>query len=70
MKQTKQQSIIESLVQTIIGLCTSIILQMILYPVMGIPVTLSQNFIITFVFFVVSILRGYLIRRIFNKKIK
>jgi len=67
MKQSKQKSLIESTFQTVIGLGTSIVLQMILYPMMGIPVTFSQNLIITAVFFIVSIVRGYLARRIFNK---
>ena len=66
-KQTKKQSVIESSIQTIIGLGTSIIIQVILYPLMGIPVTFSQNLIITAVFFFVSIVRGYLVRRFFNK---
>jgi hypothetical protein len=67
MQQSKKHSIIESIVQTIIGLGTSIIIQVVLYPLMGIPVTFSQNLIITAVFFVVSIIRGYLVRRIFNE---
>jgi hypothetical protein len=68
MKQSKKQSLIESMVQTIIGLGTSLALQMTLYPVLGIPVSFNQNLIITGAFFVVSIIRGYFIRRIFNKK--
>lgn len=67
MKQTKQKSLIESVIQTIIGLGTSILIQVILYPMMGIPVTFSQNLIITVVFFAVSIIRGYFVRRIFEK---
>ena len=66
MKQSKQKSFIESVIQTIIGLGTSILIQVILYPMMGIPVTFSQNLIITAVFFAVSIVRGYFVRRIFN----
>jgi len=66
--QTKKHSIIESITQTIIGLLTSILIQVILYPVMDIPVTFSQNLIITAVFFIVSIIRGYFIRRYFSKK--
>jgi len=66
--QTKKHSIIESITQTIIGLLTSILIQLILYPAMGIPVTFSQNLIITAVFFIVSIIRGYFIRRYFSKK--
>jgi hypothetical protein len=67
MNQTKRHSIIESIVQTLIGLGTSILIQVVLYPLLGIPVTFSQNLIITGVFFVVSIVRGYLVRRLFNK---
>jgi len=66
--QTKKHSIIESITQTIIGLITSILIQVILYPIMGIPVTFSQNLIITTVFFIVSIIRGYFIRRWFAIK--
>ena len=66
--QTKKHSIIESITQTIIGLVTSVLIQVILYPIMGIPVTFSQNLIITAVFFIVSIVRGYLVRRYFCKK--
>ena len=67
MKQSKQKSFIESVIQTIIGLGTSILIQIILYPIMGIPVTFTQNLIITLVFFIVSIIRGYFVRRIFEK---
>lgn len=67
MKQSHKKSLIESIVQTVVGLATSIILQLILYPMMDIPVTFSQNVIITAVFFVVSIIRGFIVRRIFEK---
>jgi hypothetical protein len=67
MKQSKQKSLVESTVQTIIGLGTSIVLQVVLYPILGIPVSLTQNLIITAVFFIVSIVRGYIVRRIFEK---
>lgn len=67
MKQSPKKSLIESITQTLIGLGTSIILQLILYPMMGIPVSFSQNLIITLVFFFVSIVRGYFVRRFFEK---
>jgi high-affinity Fe2+/Pb2+ permease len=67
MKQSKKHSAIESITQTVIGLVTSFIIQIIIYPLLNIPVTFSQNLIITFVFFVASFLRGYVIRRYFNK---
>jgi hypothetical protein len=67
MKQSPKKSLIESITQTFIGLGTSILIQVILYPMMGIPVTFSQNVVITLVFFFVSIIRGYFVRRIFEK---
>ena len=66
--QSKKYSIIESVANTVIGLVTSFIIQIIIYPLLDIAVSISQNIIITFVFLIVSIIRGYLIRRLFNKK--
>lgn len=65
--QTKKQSVIESLTNIIVGLITSFLIQLVIYPILDIPVSLNQNIIITIVFFVASFLRGYLLRRFFNK---
>lgn len=67
MKQSKKHSAMESITNVVIGLILSIVTQMILYPILGIPVSFSQNLIITGVFFVISFIRGYLIRRAFNR---
>ena len=68
MSQSKKQSVIESVTQTLIGLGTSIAVQLIIYPLIGIPVSFKQNIIVTAIFFTVSIVRGYLVRRFFNVK--
>lgn len=65
--QSKKYSLIESITNTVVGFLVSLIIQMCIYPIMCIPVTIEQNIIITMVFTAVSILRGYVIRRIFNK---
>jgi len=65
--QTKKHSALESFTNIIVGLITSFVIQLFLYPLLNIPVTINQNIIITFVFFIVSFVRGYVIRRIFNK---
>lgn len=67
--QTKKYSLIESITNTFVGFMVSLLIQLAIYPAMGIPVTFSQNIVITFVFTLASILRGYLIRRFFNKKL-
>jgi len=66
--QTKRQSILESTVNVISGLIISFAIQLAIFPILNIPVTINQNFIITAIFFVASFVRGYIIRRIFNKK--
>lgn len=64
--QSKRFSLIESITNTLTGFLVSLLIQVIIYPVLGIPVTIEQNILITSVFTVASILRGYVIRRIFN----
>jgi hypothetical protein len=66
-KQSKKHSIYESITNVVVGLVMSFLIQLILYPILNIEVSLNQNIFITFVFFVVSFVRGYVIRRIFNK---
>ncbi len=70
MGQSKKHSALESIVNVVLGLVISFLIQIIIYPVLGIPVTLKQNIIITIVFFIASFFRSYLIRRFFNNKSK
>ena len=65
--QSKRLSLIESITNTIAGLIVSFGIQILIYPFLDIEVTINQNIFITFIFFIASFLRGYLIRRIFTK---
>jgi len=65
--QPRRHSILEAVTNTIAGMLISFLIQIIIYPAMGIPVRLSQNLIITAVFTLASIGRGYILRRIFNR---
>jgi hypothetical protein len=67
MKQSKKESLIEVVTSTLIGMLVSIITQMIVFPIYGMEVNLFQNFQITVIFTVVSIIRSYFVRRVFNK---
>lgn len=67
MAQTKLKSAYESVINIVIGLITSFIIQLLIYPLLGIPVTINQNLIITLTFFIASFIRGYLVRRYFNQ---
>jgi len=67
MNQTKVESFIEASVNTTIGFGTAFLTwQFIAAPVMGYTVTLHDNLVITSIFTVVSVMRGYVCRRFFN----
>lgn len=67
MAQTNKQSMIEVVINTVTGFFTSMGIQLIIFPIMDIPVTLNENFQITFIFMVFGVLKGFIMRRIFNK---
>ena len=64
--QSKKMSTVEVLVSTLIGAIISLITQVIVFPIFDIRTTITVNLWIWFIFTVVSIVRGYLIRRLFN----
>lgn len=66
--QSKRQSLIETVTSTLIGLAVSFLTQIIVFPMYNLEVNFNQNLQITAIFTVVSILRGYSVRRLFNKK--
>lgn len=66
--QSKLNSFIESSAQTFIGYVINLGVQLVIYPWFGATFTLGQNIQIGLIFLVVSLARGYCIRRVFNKK--
>lgn len=66
--QTKIKSLTESVINTVVGITMSFIIQIIIYPILDIEVNLNQNVIITITFTIVSIFRSYVIRRLFNRQ--
>lgn len=66
-KQSKKHSVFESIINTIIGLVSSYVVQLIVFPLYGIKISHSTNLQITLIFFIISFTRSYLIRRAFNK---
>ena len=67
MSQTKKQSIIEVIANTVVGFIISVGVSVLLFPLMGIPVTFGENLGITLIFTVISLVRSFIMRRIFNK---
>lgn len=66
MTQTRLQSMIEVGVGVAIGYFVALATQLIAFPLLSIPVSLSNNFLLGLIFTVVSVIRGYFVRRLFN----
>ena len=67
--QTKYQSLIESLTNILIGYLTALLSQVLIFPLFNITVSLQDNLLIGLYFTIISLLRSYLVRRYFNKRV-
>lgn len=65
--QTKSMSMIEAITNTLVGFVMSILLQLMMTSVLSIQMSLDQNIIMSLVFTIASVARGYLVRRMFLK---
>lgn len=70
MSQTKLESFIETCINTAIGYVVALLSQLLVFPLVGIHVPFSTNLEIGAWFTVISIIRGYVIRRWFNARLK
>ena len=68
--QSKKQSLIESLTSTTIGWLIGVILNMLVLPLFDYNITVIDSLWVSLIFTVVSVIRGYVIRRFFNSKEK
>jgi hypothetical protein len=64
--QTKTWSVIEVICNVVIGYIVALTAQLVVYPLLGILVTFSQNLQIGAIFTVIGIVRSYYVRRLFN----
>ena len=66
--QKKKHSLIEAITNTAVGLAINVILQMIVFPLFDIHISIWDNLGIASIFTVISVARTYLVRRIFTKR--
>ena len=64
--QKKKHSLLEACLSTAIGFGVAVLTNFLVLPLFGLPVTGSQSFWIGVVFTLVSAVRGYYVRRLFN----
>lgn len=66
MNQSRVESLIESLVNILIGYFVALASQLVVFPLVGIHIPLSTNICIGAWFTAISLVRSYMIRRWFN----
>lgn len=66
--QSKLESMLESLANILTGIIVAVISQRFIFPYYGIIVTIETNIQITLWFTLVSMVRSYIFRRMFNKR--
>jgi uncharacterized membrane protein len=66
MTQTRRMSLLESVTNVVVGYMLAIITQIVVFPLFGIVTDLSEHLAIGLAFVVVSLARGFVLRRIFE----
>lgn len=66
MSQSRLLSFVESFANTLVGYVTAIATQLVIFPLFDIHIDFHQNLMIGACFTVISLIRGYIIRRFFN----
>lgn len=67
MSQTKKHSMLESIANIAIGYGVALASQILIFPLYGIHIPLSDNIAIGIWFTVISLIRSYVLRRWFNR---
>lgn len=67
MKQSRRMSFFESITNVVIGYLLSLITQVVVFPIFQIEVSLADNMAISVIFTVVSLVRSYVLRRVFER---
>ena len=70
MRQTRLGSLIEVSINIFIGFWINFVANLVILPLFGFNVTISDNFLIGFLYTFVSVARSYVVRRWFENKIQ
>jgi hypothetical protein len=67
MSQSRRLSLVESIMNVVIGYAIAIVSQTVIFPRFGIMIPFSDHLKIGLFFTIISLLRSYVLRRIFNR---
>ncbi|WP_353429155.1 DUF7220 family protein [Paracoccus denitrificans] len=66
MKQSRLMSLVESIANVIVGYGVAVATQILIFPFFGLHVTLTQNMAMGGIFTIVSIVRSFALRLVFE----
>lgn len=66
MRQSRLMSLVESLANVLVGYVVAVATQVVVFPLFGLAVTVTENLLIGLIFTAVSIVRSYALRRGFE----
>jgi len=66
MKQSRSMSFVEAISNVIVGYSTAVITQMLVFPWFGLHMPLVQNLKLAMAFTFISIVRSFVLRRVFE----
>lgn len=66
MKQSRSTSFLKSVVSTAVGFAVAFLANMIILPWFGLPISPAENLLLTTIYTVISIARGYALERAFE----
>jgi hypothetical protein len=67
MKQSRAMSLIEAVANVAVGYAVAVATQIAVFPLFGLAVSLGDNLTIGCIFTIVSLIRGYLLLRLFKR---
>jgi hypothetical protein len=65
--QTRRMSVVETCTSTALGFALSYALNVVLHAALALPMSAGQNLLMTGAFTVLSLVRSYFLRRLFNR---
>ncbi len=66
MKQSLWMSLLESIANVVVGYVVAVGAQLVVFPLFGMHATLRENLMIGLIFTGVSLVRSFLLRRVFE----
>jgi len=64
--QSRWMSLVEAATNIVVGYCLAVLTQVLVFPLFGLSVSLGENLGIGAVFTIVSLVRSFTLRRLFN----